>query len=62
MKEEKYLGKWHAGNIALFGAILMSHGITGKDKEFLKKLMYQALIAKEKKPITIKHDNFYGRK
>lgn len=34
---------WNMGNIALFGAMLMSHGIHGKDKEFLKKLMYQAL-------------------
>ncbi len=31
------------GNIALFGAILMSNGIVGKQKESLKKMMYQAL-------------------
>ncbi len=34
---------WSMGNIALFGAILMSNGIVGKQKESLKKMMYQAL-------------------
>jgi hypothetical protein len=47
--QNKYLGKWHTGHIALFGAILMSHGIRGKDKEFLKKLMYQALTTSKSK-------------
>jgi hypothetical protein len=42
---EEYLGKWHMGHIALFGAILMSKGIVGKEKGELKKLMYQALTA-----------------
>ena len=36
-------GKWGLGNIALFGAILMSKGIVGKEKEALKELMYHAL-------------------
>ena len=44
MKETKTpLGTWGMGNIALFGAILMSNGITRKEKEALKKMMYQAL-------------------
>lgn len=43
--KKKYIsnGTWHMGNIALFGAILMSKGIVGKEKEKLKKLMYEAL-------------------
>lgn len=49
-KRSKYLGKWHMGNIALFGAILMSKGIVGETKEELKKMMYQALNGKEIKP------------
>jgi len=42
-----YIGKWHMGHIALFGAILMSYGICGKDKEWLKTRMYEALTGKE---------------
>lgn len=45
MKKD-YLGKWHMGHIALFGAILMSMGIIGKEKEILKKAMYKALKTK----------------
>lgn len=44
-KKEGVLGTWHMGHIALFGAILMSRGIIGKDKEMLKKMMYRALTA-----------------
>lgn len=43
--KEGVLGTWHMGHIALFGAILMSRGIIGKDKEMLKKMMYRALTA-----------------
>jgi hypothetical protein len=43
IKQLKYSGKWNMGHIALFGAILMSKGIVGKDKEFLKRLMVEAL-------------------
>jgi len=46
-KNSKYLGKWNMGNIALFGAILMSKGIVGKEKEDLKKMMYEALKPNE---------------
>ena len=45
-KDNGYLGKWSMGNIALFGAILMSKGIVGKEKEELKKMMYEALTPK----------------
>ena len=43
MKKLKTEGKWHMGHIALFGAILMSKGIHGKEKQLLKDLMLQAL-------------------
>ena len=42
-KEEEYIGQWHMGHIALFGAMLMSKGIVGEEKEELKKMMYKAL-------------------
>lgn len=44
----KYLGKWHMGNIALFGALLMSEGIVGEEKEFFKNLMHKALTPSTK--------------
>ena len=47
IKSPEPVGSWHMGHIALFGAILMSHGIVGKKKEFLKKLMYEALTPKD---------------
>ena len=56
----EYLGKWHAGHIALFGAILMSKGIVGKEKEKLKKMMYQALMS-DNKPKPPKRDSYYEK-
>lgn len=45
-------GKWDLGNIALFGAILMSEGVVGNKKEKLKDLMLQALNGKRgKRPL-----------
>jgi hypothetical protein len=46
-KNLKSEGKWHMGHIALFGAILMSKGIYGKEKQMLKDLMLQALNGDE---------------
>lgn len=34
------------GHIALFGAILMSKGIVGQEKQMLKDMMYEALTSK----------------
>lgn len=46
VKTGGYLGKWHMGHVALFGAMLMSKGIVGQKKESLKKIMYEALTTK----------------
>lgn len=47
MKKEALIeGKWNLSHIALFGAILLSHGIAGKEKENLKKWMHEALCGR----------------
>lgn len=42
-EERREYKKGLIGNVALFGAVLMSIGITGKEKKELKELMWESL-------------------